>query len=144
MLAPEVRELMDGGMFGYGSEIAVHDFAALEDIQEPNISTMNGIDAVNASRAFELKLVGLYDNVNQQLLGVGRKLTRRGDVYVVPTIGDTLKYVEQYNNQASSKRAKASKLYRSFTALHPNEVTEDDHVTDRLNTARENQANRFA
>ena len=143
MTANEVLALINSGMFEYGSEVNIYDLATIAEITVPGINTMSGEEAVRAARTFELQLVGVYDTINQQLLGMGRKLTRRGDMYVVPTVGETLKYVEQYHNQGNNKQSKALKLYRSFAILHPTEIADENHIAQRLNIARNNQANRF-
>ena len=143
MTAQETMALINSGMFEYGSEVNIYDLATIAGIEVPNITVMHGEEAVRASRTFELQLISVYDVINQQLLGMGRKLTRRGDLYVVPTVNETLKYVEQYYNQGNNKQSKAMKLYRSFAILHPTEVANDDRIANRLNIARNNQANRF-
>ena len=124
MKVAEVKLLVDKGLFQYGSEMSIEAFADLGSIKHPDLSRMTQIEAINAYRNYELKIVGLYTTINEQLLSIGRKLYRKDGTYNVATVADTLSWVERYNKAGKKKYAKANKLTKGFatTQVVPQEV----------------------
>ena len=135
MRAADIQNLIRSGLFAYGSSMTVESFGQIDNIEPLNYTTMNQHEAIIASRKYELRLLGLYDQINEQLLAVGRKLVRREEDFIVPTIADTLEYVNAYMRQGDNKIRRGNKLYRNFTRLHPDLHQEPTEVeTNRMRT----------
>ncbi len=137
-------ELIQEGMFGYGFRITIADFCELDGITEPDYAAMNQPEQIiQAAQQNQLAILGLYGAINDQLLIRGRKLTKNGTHYEVPTIGNTLKYVAQYDNRSYNNSIKAEKLLRSFNQVNPNyEQTNQERTAQakahRMRTNRDN------
>ncbi len=142
MKANEINQLIDSGLFNYGFRMSIEDFGSLDNIEPPLLNDLSTNEAIRAVKQYELKILGFYGQVNEQLLARGRKLTQTMGEMLVPTVGETMKYVEQYLNQGKQKLRKGEKLYKNFTRLHPAQQTThmDSELIKAILTRRKAQS----
>ena len=119
MKSLDIQNLIKSGLFAYGSSMTAENFGLLDSIVSPIFTGLTRQQEISAIRTYDLKLLGLYGQVNEQLLAVGRKLIRSGDDYVIPPQSEMMDYVSAYYRQADSKHRKGIKLYTNFTRLYP-------------------------
>ena len=123
MKTAEIKRLIYSGLFSYGSEMDIVDFADLFDISVPSAYDRTIYSIMSK---FNLALLIPYAQVNDILLTMGRKLKREGNMFVVPSIGATLKYVDYYEDKAAKARLRAKKLRTSFWLAHPSYISSVD------------------
>ena len=134
MLVTEARALVAGELFIYGTSMTIAEFISLDNIIEPIIHDMTPENAIIANRNYEFQVLGLYGVINDCLLAEGRKLVKREGSYIVPTIGETIKYAEQYEGRGNTNFRKADKLRRNFARVNPTRMqTETERTTQARN-----------
>ncbi len=143
MTTATALELIRGGMFGYGFTITRAGILALENHTEPDYHILEGYEAVQEAKKYDLLVLGIYSSINEQLLSLGRTLKQINGDYSVPGINQTFKYVKLYDDKANRSMLRSRKLRESFQRINPGmeQTHEERNATALAHRLETNQNN---
>lgn len=132
------NELMARGMTGYGSEIPATLVHQILGIEYPESASKKVFDEL------ALRELGAIDYVRNILLGQGKYLESKGDVYRICLPSENRLYVERYMKSADKKLKRANRLSRNTPTIAAIAPTQDSARLHLKQTSRRSFAGAVA